>query len=118
MKLRSQYTCPLELTHDIIKGKWKPIILWQLSKGTSSLSLLERSIAGISRKMLLQHLRELAEYGVVGKTSYEGYLLKVDYFLTDRGKKLFEAVSILQSVGIELMLEDNREDFLRQKGLL
>ena len=33
MKLRSDYTCPLELTHDIIRGKWKPIILWQLSKG-------------------------------------------------------------------------------------
>ena len=42
----------------------------------------------------------------------------MDYYLTDRGKKLFEAVSILQSVGIELMLEDNREDLLRQKGLL
>ncbi|MEG0944887.1 MAG: transcriptional regulator, partial [Angelakisella sp.] len=23
MKLRSEYTCPLELTHDMIKGKWK-----------------------------------------------------------------------------------------------
>ena len=29
MKMRSQYTCPLEMTHDIIKGKWKPLIIWQ-----------------------------------------------------------------------------------------
>lgn len=108
MKLRSDYTCPLELTHDIIRGKWKPIILWQLSKGACSLSGLEKSIAGISRKMLIQHLKELAEFGIVGKDTYEGYPLKVDYYLTDRGRRIFEAVTILQSVGIELMAEDNR----------
>lgn len=30
MKMRTEYTCPLELVHDMIKGKWKPIILWRL----------------------------------------------------------------------------------------
>ena len=30
MKIRNDYTCPLELVHDMIKGKWKPIILWRL----------------------------------------------------------------------------------------
>lgn len=43
MKMREDYTCPLELTYDIIKGKWKPIILWQLSKGPSSLSALKKN---------------------------------------------------------------------------
>lgn len=32
MKMRNEYNCPLELTYDMIKGKWKPIIIWQLSK--------------------------------------------------------------------------------------
>ena len=36
MKLREEYTCPLELTHDLIRGKWKSIILWQLGKGNAS----------------------------------------------------------------------------------
>ena len=27
MKMRDDDTCPLELVHDMIKGKWKPIIL-------------------------------------------------------------------------------------------
>ena len=39
MKTRMEYTCPLELTHDVTKGKWKPIILWQLGKGRRSLSV-------------------------------------------------------------------------------
>ena len=33
MKMRTEYTCPLELVHDMIKGKWKPIILWCLRFG-------------------------------------------------------------------------------------
>jgi len=44
------------LTHDITKGKWKPIILWQLGKNNRSLSQLERDIKGINQKMLLEQL--------------------------------------------------------------
>lgn len=118
MKLRKEYTCPLEMTHDIIKGKWKPVILWQLSKGGCSLSSLKKSIQGISQKMLIQHLNELLECGMIGKIKEEGYPLKSEYFLTGRGEKTFEAISIMQSIGIDLMLEDGREDFLKSKGLL
>lgn len=118
MKLRTQYTCPLEMTHDIIRGKWKPIILWQLNKNTKSLSTLKNEINGITQKMLLQHLHELEMYQIVGKNRYDGYPLKVEYYLTERGKKLFKAISIMQNVGIEIMLEDHREDFLKERGFL
>ena len=116
--MRNEYTCPLEMTHDIIRGKWKPIILWQLSKGGCSLSSLKKSIQRVSQKMLIQHLNELLECGMIGKTINYGYPLKSEYFLTERGEKIFEAVSIMQNVGIEMMIEDNRENFLRDKGLL
>lgn len=118
MKLRNSYTCPLEMTHDIIKGKWKPVILWQLHKGGCCLSALKKSICGISQKMLVQHLNELLAYGMIGKVVRDGYPLRSEYFLTARGEKMFEAISIMQSIGIELMLEDHREAFLKEKGLL
>lgn len=118
MKMRNEYTCPLEMTHDTIKGKWKPIILWQLSKGECSLSSLKKAIEGISQKMLVQHLNELLEYGMIGKTTTDGYPLKSEYTLTERGNKIFEAITIMQSVGIDMMIEDNREEFLKNKGLL
>lgn len=51
MKVRASYTFPLELTHDIIRGKWKPIILWQLGKGAASLSTLQNDIVGIGQKI-------------------------------------------------------------------
>lgn len=118
MKTRTEYTCPLELTHDITKGKWKPIILWQLGKGAQSLSGLKKEISGISQKMLIEHLKELCEYGMAVRTSSDGYPLKVAYSLTGRGRKMLDAIVIMQEIGIELMIEDQREDFLREKGLL
>ncbi len=101
MKIRKEITCPLELTHDIIKGKWKPIIIWNL-KEKKSLSALEKSINGISQKMLLEHVNELLKYKIVDKISFEGYPLKVEYFLTERGVELRNAIEILQKIGLSI----------------
>lgn len=109
MKTREEYTCPLELTHDITKGKWKPIILWQLGKGVRSLSNLKKEIHGVSQKILIEQLRDLQDYGMIDKTSFDGYPLRVEYALTPRGEKMLEAVTIMQGIGMEIMLEDGRE---------
>ena len=106
MKIRDEYTCPLELTHDITKGKWKPIILWQLGKGVMSLAQLEKDIIGITQKMLLEHLKELTDFGMVTKRTFDGYPLKVEYSLTERGKRLLEAITIMQNIGVDLMKEN------------
>jgi DNA-binding HxlR family transcriptional regulator len=106
MKIRKTITCPLELTHDIIKGKWKPIIIWNL-KDNKSLSDLEKSINGINQKMLLEHLKELIEFKIVDKNSFPGYPLRVEYHLTDRGRELLDAISILQRIGKDIKMENN-----------
>ncbi|SMC88331.1 winged helix-turn-helix transcriptional regulator [Sporomusa malonica] len=118
MKIREEYTCPLELAHDITRGKWKPIILWQLRLGNTSLTNLERNIQSINQKMLIEQLKELMEFGMIDKRVFEGYPLKVEYFLTDRGKRMIEAITILQHIGIELMQENGMEEALREKGFI
>lgn len=107
MKLRKECTCPLEITHDILKGKWKTIILWQLKyHGRTSLSQLEKDINGISQKMLLEQLKELREFGLVDKIKYQGYPLRVDYYLTeDRGHRIIKALEIMQEIGKEYLNE-------------
>jgi DNA-binding HxlR family transcriptional regulator len=118
VKIREDYTCPLEIVHDIMKGKWKPIILFQLQLGTASLSRLERDITGISQKMLLQQLKELQEFGLVEKRTYEGYPLRVEYSLTpERGQKMLKAVRIMQEIGVEYMVEQGLTEFLDRKGI-
>lgn len=107
MKLRKECTCPLEITHDILRGKWKTVILWQLKyHGKASLSQLEKDIKGISQKMLLEQLKELRQFGLVDKIQYEGYPLRVAYFLTEhRGEKVVKALEIMQEVGKEYLEE-------------
>lgn len=109
MKIRKHYTCPVEITHDILKGKWKAVILYQLyyfERG--SLADLQRSIEGISQKMLLEQLKELREFKLVDKKTYEGYPLRVEYFLTeDRGKKIIGALDIMQEIGKDILEELN-----------
>ena len=119
MKIRDDYTCPLEIVHDIIKGKWKTIILYELKEGPMSLSQLERAIEGISQKMLLEQLAELRQFGLIQKKEFEGYPLHVEYSLTDRrGQKMVEAVSIMQMVGVDYMIETNMDDALIKKGIV
>ncbi len=108
----------LELTHDITKGKWKPIILWQLGKGIMSLSQFEKDIKGINQKMLLEQLKDLLNFGLITKQSFEGYPLKVEYSLTERGQKLLEAIIIMQDIGIDLMKENGMFDVLKENGFI
>lgn len=119
MKIRTDYTCPLEIVHDIVKGKWKTIILFQLKYGAQSLAQLQKEINGISQKMLLEQLKELQQFGLVDKKSFEGYPLRVEYFLTqDKGNKIIRALDIMQQIGIDYMLENGMENELKRKGIL
>lgn len=119
MKVRKQYTCPLEITHDIIKGKWKTIILWLLRNGPMSLSNLKNSIEGITQKMLIEQLKELKDFGLINKKVYDGYPLKVEYSLTSGdGEKILKALTIMQEIGITYMLNNGLENELKVKGII
>lgn len=118
MKIRETYTCPLELAHDMIKGKWKPIIIWRLRLGPTSLSKLEKDIAGITQKMLLEQLKELIAFQIIDKKVYEGYPLRVAYYLKEDGLKMLEALKIMQEIGIHYMMEHDMVEELKEKGLL
>ena len=119
LKIRDEYTCPLELVHDMIKGKWKPIILWRLRLGATTLSKLEKDIDGITQKMLLEQLKELIEYGFIEKKIFEGYPHHVEYSLTsDMGVQILEALRIMQHIGINYLKENGMENILIEKGVL
>lgn len=119
VKLRKNCTCPLELTHDMLRGKWKAIILWRLRLKPTSLADLTKEIEGITPKMLLEHLKELIECGFVSKKTFSGYPLHVEYLLTSaKGEKVLEALKIFQQLGIEFMRENGMEDVLKEKGLI
>ncbi|MDP4143056.1 MAG: helix-turn-helix domain-containing protein [Bacillota bacterium] len=90
MKIRNkEYTCTVELTLDIIGGKWKPLIIWHLgSLGTKRFSELKKLLPGITQKMLTQQLRELEADNMINRKVYPEIPPKVEYSLTNSGKSV------------------------------
>lgn len=80
----------------VLEGRWKLIILFQLFGGqTRRFSELERSIPGISQKMLIQQLRQMETDGVVVRIVHHQVPPKVEYHLTEWGQSLCPALDTL-----------------------
>lgn len=80
--------------------------MFKLRKGNLTLSELEHGIEGITQKMLLQQLNELQRFGLVSKKVFPGYPLHVEYYLTEqKGRRMLEAIQIMQEIGIEYLDE-------------
>lgn len=86
--LQKKYNCPLELTMDLIGGKWKLIILWYLLDGSKRFSQLNRLMPNITQKMLTTQLTELEEKGLTNRHVYPQVPPKVEYSLTEQGYSL------------------------------
>ncbi|WP_061809754.1 winged helix-turn-helix transcriptional regulator [Rossellomorea vietnamensis] len=87
-QLNPEYQCAIDLVIDVIGGKWKVLILWNLNEGVKRFNELKRSLPNITQKMLTQQLRELEEHGLVERKVYQEVPPKVEYSTTDMGKKL------------------------------
>ncbi|MEI2803369.1 MAG: helix-turn-helix domain-containing protein [Trichococcus flocculiformis] len=81
--------CPVTQTQDIIAGKWKIIILWNLSTQTRRFNELQRLLPNISKGILTRQLRELEEDQMVHREVYKEVPPKVEYSLTPLGAKLY-----------------------------
>lgn len=82
----------------LIKGRWKLLILFHLFGGqVRRFSELERSIPGVSQKMLTQQLRQLEKAGLVRRNIYPEVPPRVEYALTGWGQALCPVLdSLLQ----------------------
>ncbi|MEU8524439.1 MULTISPECIES: winged helix-turn-helix transcriptional regulator [Streptomyces] len=96
------YFCGIDAAMDVVAGKWKSLILWELHHhGTRRFSELRRGLPGVSEKMLVQHLREMEEDGLVDREVYPVVPPKVEYSLTEHGISLNAALASLSAWGGE-----------------
>jgi DNA-binding HxlR family transcriptional regulator len=99
------YYCPVDLTIQIVGGRWKGIVIWNLRDGIKRFSELKRTLVTINDKMLSQVLRELETQGVVNRKVYEVVPPKVEYSLTDEGKKLLPIMQAMSDYGGKFEIE-------------
>ena len=99
---RGPYFCGIDAAMDVISGKWKVLILWELRHhGVRRFAELRRGLPGVSEKMLTQHLREMEEDGLVRREVYREVPPKVEYSLTGAGVSLDAALESLGAWGTE-----------------
>lgn len=80
-----------------IDARWKlPILASLHENGSLRFSGLERAIPHASQKMLVQHLRELEDDGIVSRKVYAQIPPKVEYRLTARGLALAPVFASLE----------------------
>ncbi len=95
-----KYNCPLGLTLGVIGGKYKVMIIWFLYQNkVLRYNELQKTIHGITPKMLIAQLRELENDGIVERKVYPVVPPKVEYFLTTKGESLIPILLEMKSWG-------------------
>ena len=98
-----QCMCGLVPALDVIGGKWKALILWEMHTQPRRFGELKRLVLGISEKMLIQALREMETDGIVHREVFHEVPPRVEYTVTEFGATLNAALEPLCSWGEQHM---------------
>lgn len=108
--------CPIEATLDLIGGKWKGSILFELSQEKRRFNELRRLFPKLSQRQLTNQLRELEADGLVHRKVFPVVPPRVEYSLTDRGQSMTPVLDALIGWGVKNVLSS--DDQLEWKRLL
>jgi len=84
--------CPIEGVMQVLSGRWPSLLLYYLKDGTKRYSELQRDNPGMSHRILSLELRKLERAGLVSRTAFEGYPMRVEYDLTPAGAQIMPMI--------------------------
>lgn len=91
--------CPVDAMLSVIDGRWKGTILWRLSEGPMRTGELRRSIPGITERMLIRHLQELVQDGILIRRQEAAVPPCVRYSISKYGMTLVPVLETICSWG-------------------
>ena len=100
--------CPVAATLELIGGKYKALILWNLAEKKLRFSELRNTIQGATPKMLTQQLRELEAQNLIHREVFAVVPPKVEYSLTELGRSLLPILVTMRDWG---------SSYLRKKSI-
>lgn len=93
--------CPIRTTLELLGGKWKLLILFQLANKPLRLSELRKKIPDISEKMLIQELKILKDSKLVERKNFGEVPPRVEYKLKPIGYKVLPLISEMKNFASE-----------------
>ena len=91
--------CPVATTVSLIGSKWKLLILRNFAARPWRFNELQKSLDGISQKVLTSSLRELEADGIIYRKDYYTNPPKVEYGLSELGRNLKSLLDTMAEFG-------------------
>lgn len=91
--------CPIATTISLVGSKWKLLIIRNLMRRPWRFNELQKSLEGISQKVLTESLKQLTEDGLVYRKDYKINPPKVEYGMTELGKKFLNVLKSMEEFG-------------------
>lgn len=92
--------CNVAYAINVVGGKWKISIIWELAGGEPQrFAELRRKLIGISEGVLITQLKSLERDGLVKRQAFPVVPPRVEYTLTEQGKSLVEVIQGMERWG-------------------
>lgn len=102
--------CPIDAMLSVVDGRWKGTILWRLSEGPMRTSELRRSIPGITERMLIRHLQDLVQDGILVRQRDADTPRNVRYSISEYGLTLTPVLEVICAWGRKHLQRDAGKD--------
>ena len=91
--------CRVKVTVDVIRGKWKPIVIKALKDRSLGYAELRRIVPEPTKKVLTDHLRELEADRIISRAVPAGRNGRMEYSLTEYGRTLIPVLAVMRAWG-------------------
>ena len=91
--------CPFTIAQKVLSGKYSLMIIFHLKDGPVRFNELLRKFDGLTHSSLTKQLRQLENFRLIHREVYNQVPPKVEYSLTDLGKKLYPTINELTEWG-------------------
>jgi len=91
--------CPVATTVQLIGNKWKLLILRNLLVRPLRFNELQKSLEGISQKVLTDSLRSMESDGIITRTVYPEVPPRVEYALSELGDSMRPIIKAMEVWG-------------------
>ena len=99
MRRRKIDGCPIAGALQLIGDKWTMLVVRDLSAGPKRTTELLEDLHPISSRTLMGRLREMEQDDLIIRNNYGGLPRRVEYELTDRGRRLIPLLEALMKTG-------------------
>ncbi|MBE5909156.1 helix-turn-helix domain-containing protein [Butyrivibrio sp.] len=93
--------CPVATTVSLIGSKWKLLIMRNLLARPWRFNELQKSLDGVSQKVLTDSLRSMESDGIIVRTVYPEVPPRVEYSLSELGESMRPIIKSMEEWGLD-----------------